>query len=364
MEGIAIVGVLALMLAGVNGANDVSRGVATLAGCGAATPRRAILWATMWTVMGGGAALLWGSALVKSFGTGLITPDFAPGWTFAASVLSGAIAWVALATWRGWPVSTTHALLGALVGSVLMDAGVGGLSVAAVTHKAVLPLLLSPIIAIALCALFFLIARLVAARIPAWRPGCCTPAQWRRNPFACASAGENVAAPAAMRRTWSALHWGSSGAISFARALNDVPKIAAFIGVAAIITPGTPPLYETATVMMAAILTVTLSMAAGGVWGGYRVLQLLAHRVATIEPATGLVANWGTSLLVLSATPLGLPVSTTHVSAGSLLGVRWLGRARPEVDALQGMLVAWLVTIPAAGFVGAVITFLFNALES
>lgn len=364
MEGMAIVGVLALMLAGVNGANDVSRGVATLAGSGAASPQRAILWATMWTVIGGGAALWWGSTLVKSFGTELVTPEFAPGWTYAASVLGGATVWVALASWRGWPVSTTHALLGALVGSVLMDNGVGGLSVTAVAYKAVLPLLLSPFLAIALCALFLLIARIVAARIPPWRPGCCPPAQWRRNPFVCASAGQGATPPAAMRQLWSALHWSSSGAISFARALNDVPKIAAFVGVAAIISPGVAPLYESATVMMAAILTVTLAMAIGGVWGGYRVLQLLAHRVATIEPATGLVANWGTSLLVFSATPLGLPVSTTHVSAGSLLGVRWLGRARPEVDALTSMLVAWLVTIPAAGFAGAVITFLFNALES
>lgn len=362
MEGIIIVSVLGLALAWVNGANDVSRGVATLAGSGTASARRAILWGTLWTAVGGAAALLWGSALIKTFGTDLVTPEFAPSWTFAASVLGGACAWVGLASYRGWPVSTTHALLGGLIGSVLATVGIEGLRVAAVTHKAVLPLLLSPFLAILLCAVILYVARVVAMRVPSWRPGCCPEAQWRRDPFVCAPAeGGSTPGPVA-RRVWNALHWFSSGVTSFARALNDVPKIAAFVSVAVVLTPAAIP-FESTTVIWVAISVVTVTMTIGSAWGGYRVLQLLAHRIASVEPATGLVANFGTALLVLGATPLGLPVSTTHVSAGSLLGVRWMDRARPEVDAMKGMLLAWVVTIPAAALAGALLSFSFNVLE-
>ena len=93
-------------------------------------------------------------------------------------------------------------------------------------------------------------------------------------------------------------------------------------------------------------------MVTGGIWGGQRVLDVLSHGVAPIEHNTGLGANMGTSLLVLAASPLGLPVSTTHVSTGSLFGLRiFSGRGADDADALTTILFAWLVTLPvAAGF--------------
>lgn len=358
MEGIVIVGGLALVLAWVNGANDVSRGVATLAGSGTASARRAILWGTLWTVVGGAAALLWGSALIKTFGTDLVAPGFTPSWTFAASVLGGACSWVALASYRGWPVSTTHALLGGLVGSVLATVGVEGLRVAAVSYKAVLPLLVSPFLAILLCAVLMSMVRLVR-----WQVRRSQKKSGQRKPFSQSPHSESNLMPGQTTcRAWTTLHWISSGVTSFARALNDVPKIAAFVSVAVVMTPGGIPL-ETATIMGVTIIMVTAVMGVGSIWGGRRVLQMLAHRVAAVESSTGLVANFGTSVLVLGATPFGLPVSTTHVSAGSLMGIRWVGRARPEVDALNGMLIAWLVTIPAAAVVGALTSLSFSVLE-
>ncbi|RMD79775.1 MAG: inorganic phosphate transporter, partial [Gammaproteobacteria bacterium] len=104
----------------------------------------------------------------------------------------------------------------------------------------------------------------------------------------------------------------------------------------------------------AAVAAVALAMTAGALWGGRRVLAVLAHRVTTLEAATGVTANLGTAALVLLASPLGLPVSTTHVSTGSLLGARWAARRPPrEADALRAILWGWLVTFPAAGLVAA-----------
>ena len=112
------------------------------------------------------------------------------------------------------------------------------------------------------------------------------------------------------------------------------------------------------------ILAVSLVMGLGGLWGGYKVLNTLAYRVAAIDPRTGLIANTGTSLLVLAATPLGLPVSTTHISTGALMGVRWVDHSRPrEKDALKLILVGWLITVPAAGTVSAAVSLTLHALE-
>lgn len=341
---------LVLVLAAGNGANDVSKGVATLIGSGATQARRAILWGTLCTVAGGLSAIAWGSALAGSFGSGFTAPGFRIDLTFLTATLAGASLWLLIATRTGLPVSTTHALLGGLVGAVLASTGAEGLHAAAVANKALLPLLLSPVIAIALCGGVLLVARYVTTRIPPWRDGCCPREDWLLNPFVCAN-GNSPAPPRWQQRCWTTLHWLSSGTTSFARGLNDTPKIAAFLLLAAAITPGSA-LALLGTHWL--IVLVVAAMGAGSLWGGYRVLQVLAHRITPMNPATGLVANAGTSLLVLFATPLGLPVSTTHVSAGALIGIRWANRTRPaESDALRGILLAWLATLPASALLAA-----------
>jgi len=161
---------------------------------------------------------------------------------------------------------------------------------------------------------------------------------------------------------WTTLHWLSSGTTSFARGLNDTPKIAAFLVLAIALAPEASAVHSLSGVW--AVLAVSLAMGLGGLWGGYKILNVLSYRVASMEPGTGLVANTGTSLLVLAATPLGFPVSTTHVSVGALMGVRWAGDSRPgEGDALKLILIGWLITVPAAGTVSAVVSLTLHALE-
>lgn len=343
---------LVMALAWSNGANDVAKGIATLAGSGVTSARRALFWGSFCTLCGGIAAAWWGAALLKTFGSDFMTAGFQIDLIFVTSALGGASAWVLLATRLGLPVSTTHALLGGIVGGVLSAAGTDGLHTAAVANKALAPLLLSPLLAVALCAAILLLARWIGRRVPSWRPGCCPKEQWQHNPYACATDHPSPLKRITREQLWHGLHWLSSGVTNFARALNDVPKIAAFLLLTITLAPQSAALSDVPTIGW--IIAVSIVMTAGSWWGGQRVLDVMAHRVAAIEPASGLAANTGTSLLVLAATPLGLPVSTTHVSTGSLMGLRWTnGSAPTEGDALKMILFGWVVTLPVGAVTAA-----------
>lgn len=335
-----------LLLAWVNGANDIAKGVATLVGAHPQRMRQAVWWGSACTVIGGLAASIWGAAMVKTFSSGFLVPGFSINLAFLISAILGAVFWLLIATWRGLPVSTTHALLGGIVGAAIAAVGTEALLLSAVLKKALLPLLLSPLIAIAACALILLAARALSKRVPAWQAGCCDIADWRHNPYLCREHPKQATRRA--EYIWLGLHWLSSGVTCFARALNDVPKIAAFL----LLTFGLAPALVVAPHSVWAFALVTGAMALGSLWGGFRVLAVMAHRIVPLDASRALSANVGTSLLVLAASPLGLPVSTTHVSTGALMGVRWLDRLRPDSgDALMMILFGWLVTLPVAALV-------------
>ncbi len=373
---------LVIALAWSNGANDISKGVATLVGSGATNARGAIIWGTLWTVLGGAAAMIWGGALISTFSTGYLSPGFEVDLAFVAATMIGACFWILLATRMALPVSTTHALLGGVIGSALAAAGSHGLHLEAVTNKAVLPLFLSPLLAIVLCVLLFGLARYVSRLVPQWSPDCCDKEVWRRNPFICAGPEDTVTPSPRTEKLLTYLHWLSSGITSFARALNDVPKIAAFLILAAGLVPEAPggitgEITGGITVESLgsatgewlqghpypAIFLVAVFMGLGSLWGGFRVLKVLSHRITRLDSASGLAANLGTSALVLAASPLGLPVSTTHVSTGSLMGMRWSNGGKPSrADALKVVLYGWLITLPAAALVAGMSSWLLRGI--
>lgn len=375
---------LVFALAWSNGANDISKGVATLVGSGAAHPKGAVIWGTLWTVLGGAAAMIWGGALISTFSTGYLSPGFQVDFAFVAATMAGACFWILLATRMALPVSTTHALLGGVVGAALAAAGSHGLRLEAVTNQAVLPLLLSPLLAIVLCVFLLGLARYVSRLVPQWSPGCCDKQAWRRNPFICAGPEDAFTPSPRTEKLLTCLHWLSSGVTSFARALNDVPKIAAFLILAAGLIPeatgesnvgsGEGITVGSTVESLAgatgewlhghpypAIFMVAVFMGLGSLWGGFRVLKVLSHRITRLDSASGLAANLGTSALVLAASFLGMPVSTTHVSTGSLMGMRWSNRGKPSrADALKGVLSGWLITLPVAALVAGMSSWLLK----
>ena len=313
---VSLAGVLAMcVLAYGNGANDISKGIATLVGAGVSDYRRAIGWGVLCTGVGAVLSLLVAQALVVTFSGGLLTSGAHFGALAALAVLLGAMGWVLLATCTGLPVSTTHAITGAIGGVGVVSLGTRGVAWTMVVQKVALPLLASPCLALALGLVVYLALRLLPRQVPL--------------------------AP---------LHWLSSGATSLARGLNDTPKIVA-LGAGFVLATGS-------TVPVWAFLAVAASMMAGGWIGGQHVTRTLAEKVTRLDDREGCAANVATAGLVSAASTLGLPVSTTHVSSGAIIGVGVRrGWRAVQWRTITDMALAWLVTLPVAAVL-AIIAYL------
>lgn len=352
--------VLAGLLAYANGSNDISKSISTLVGAGVSSARVAVVWGTLWTLAGVIAAAFASQALVATFsGKGFLDGSALPS-AFPVAVGVGAIAWVLFASRAGLPVSTTHAIVGALAGAGIVAQGAAALHWSVIASKVALPLLLSPLLSIAVVVLVSPLIAGAARRADTY----CVCVERRELALVSASgalgahasstvaaviapAAECDPAPAVAVRVsvLDGLHWLSSALTAFARGLNDAPKIAALgLAAAALFGVGGFAFY-------AALGT---AMAAGSLLSGFRVVNTLAERVTKMNPAEGFTANLVTTLLVGAASFAALPVSTTHVSAGAVVGLGLRrGSGSLRWTTVREMAIAWLVTIPVAGLTAA-----------
>jgi PiT family inorganic phosphate transporter len=340
---------LTLCLGYANGANDVSKGMATLVGAGVTDYRRALLWGTGWTVLGAVLAGLIASSLVATFSGQALLARPPVGASFPAAVAAGAIGWLVIATVAGLPVSTTHALVGGLCGAGIASQGVSGVLWGVVAWKAGLPLAVSPLLSLALVTILFPLLRPGFRRVG----GYCVCIERREDFLLTAGAAAALTEASPLRviagadceprvvgraTVLDSLHWASAGLTNLFRGLNDTPKILA-VGIAATAATGLAP---------AALYVLTaLAMGAGSYLAGARVTDTLAAKVTRIPPGEGFAANLVTSLLVASASGLALPVSTTHVSSSAIIGIG-LHNGEVRWRMVGEILVAWLVTIPVA----------------
>ncbi len=367
---------LVLGLAYANGANDVSKAIATLVGSGVTNYRTAIVWGTAWTIVGASVSALVASAMVKTFSNGLIRPGTTLQPTVALAIVTGAMMWVLLASRTGLPVSTTHALTGAIVGTGLAALAGEGLVWPAIGNKIALPLLLSPVLALAVSLLVHPAVRLLSVR---WDGACLCVMPGSRALIAIDAHGSTktlfqgisfgqpiVAVPSQCDRGGlqglvmglDTIHWISSGLASFARGTNDAPKIVAMLllGNATATWPST--LFQ-----LSAFGAVAIAMGFGSYFGGLRVTEVLAEKVTRMNHAEGLTANLTTSSLVLTSGWLGLPVSTTHVSSSAIIGIGLLqGFTAVRWTTVRDMVLAWVITLPAAGCFAALAYALFSRL--
>lgn len=367
---------LVLALAYANGTNDVSKAIATLVGSGVTHYRTAILWGTAWTMAGAGFAALVAGAMVKTFSSGLLQTGTSLSPTVALAILFGAMAWVLVASRTGLPVSTTHALTGAIVGTGLTAFAGKGLLWTAIGQKIALPLLLSPFLAFGLSLLLHPILRRSAGKwggaclclMPASRAFVTVDARgYTRTLFQYAGFGRPVVAvPDQCERAGlqgvalglDTIHWLSSGLASFARGTNDAPKI-----VAMLLLGSTAATWPDAWYHYTAFGGVALAMGLGSYWGGLRVTEVLAEKVTRMDHAEGLTANLTTSTLVLCSGWLGLPVSTTHVSSSAIIGIGLLkGVDAVRWTTVRDMVLAWVITLPAAAGFAALAYFLLTRL--
>jgi len=338
--------IAALFLAFSNGANDNFKGFATVWGSNTLSYRQALALATLATVAGSLAALFLAETLVQNFsGKGLVADVVVNAPMFILSVACGAALTVFLATRLGYPVSTTHALIGGLLGAGLAQAG-GDVHFDKLMQTFLLPLLVSPLLAAMLGASAYSALRLHKAEqdcvcvtepaIPAMAGGMAriaAPLWVVGSDDDCAQLP--VVARFSITRWLDKLHVLSALAICFARGVNDTPKIAALLLASSLLDA------QTSVGWLAA------AMALGGILFARRVAERMSYRVTRMDHAQGLTANLITAMLVLFASKLGVPVSTTHVSIGSIAGVGMRAQTLDWV-ALRQIMLSWLATLPLA----------------
>lgn len=350
--------VLLVALAAGNGANDVPKGVATLAGAGVTHYRTALLWGTATTAAGCLVSLGFAERLTMLFSSGIVTARPTP--AFALAVLAGSAAWVALATVTRLPVSTTHAIVGALVGAGLGLAP-GAIAWGNLSGRVAQPLLLS--VGVAYLASFLLnvlppgvpecvcvgVEDIPLPPVPANPPGVTLAASAWSLPAPRITTGSVASCAAHSRNTRLAVtvngaHWLSSGATGFARGLNDAPKIVA-VGAFALVPAG--------MTSSQILLVVAGAMAAGSLLGGMRLARRLGEGVVRMSHIEGFKANLATAVLVGLAAHRGLPLSTTHVSTGAIVGAAGPNLRRLSGHTLRDFVLAWTVTPASAGIVAA-----------
>lgn len=362
------VAALAGLVAYANGSNDISKGIATLVGSHVCGLRGAVLWGTAWTMAGGLLAAVASQRLVATFSGSGFLDHRVDGPAFLAAVAVGAAAWVLFASATGLPVSTTHAIAGALAGAAVVARGVSSLHWFAFAKTVALPLGLSPIVAIGLMYAFHPLLSRGVRRVEAYcvcleRRVVISGYATEGGLLLSAAPSEAVVAteqacggsPAVTARVSAvdALHWLSSALTSSCRGLNDTPKIVA-LGAGASVALGISG--------VAFYVPITLAMGLGSLVAGFRVTETLARKVTPMTPGEGLAGNLVTTLLVGLASAFALPVSTTHVSSGAIMGIG-LHRGVQAVRwaTVRDLLIAWAVTMPAAALVAGTVFFVLTS---
>ncbi len=368
----ALLFVATLFVAYANGANDNFKGVATLYGSDTASYRSAIALATVATFAGAICSVYFAEALVQAFsGKGLVPAAVAASSNFLLSVATGAGATVFLATLLGFPISTTHALAGALAGTGLLAAG-SQLNLAHLGSGFFAPLLVSPVFAVLLTIPCYRGLRALANQLGIKRQSCVCigtqqfipvrqlqynanlPQYTALNPSAagvdisvgtkndCVERYDGRLLGISGQSLVDGLHYLSAGTVSFARGLNDTPKIVGLL------------LVVEALHIELGMLAIATAMALGGLLNARKVAITMSKKITRMNDGQALTANLITGLLVILASRFGLPVSTTHVAVGAIGGIG-LSNGSADKTVIGGILGSWLLTLPVAAVIGALL---------
>ena len=309
--------VVALAFDFTNGFHDTANAVATSVSTRALSPRAAVFVAAIANLAGAFVT----TAVAKTVGQGIIDTNLATEKTLLAA-LFGAIAWN-LFTWRlGLPSSSSHALIGGLIGAALVQSGSEGVEWHGVVHKVLLPGIASPLIGFAGAFLLLLLIFWLFVRVT----------------------------PGVANRGFRLGQLGSGTWVAFTHGANDAQKTMGVIALALFEAHRIDHFYIPTWVIVAS----GLAIGAGTYVGGWRIMRTLGQRIFSMDPATGFAAQVSGGTTIYLATHFGYPVSTTHVVSGSVLGAGSTKRLSAVRWGIAGNIVfAWLLTIPAAALVAA-----------
>jgi inorganic phosphate transporter, PiT family len=316
---LVVVVVVALAFDFTNGFHDTANYIATWVSTRAITPRLAVLVAAAANLAGAFVTV----AVAKTVAKGIIDLGLATEQTFLAALL-GAIAWNLLTWWLGLPSSSTHALIGGLVGAALVQSGAHGVLWHGLWEKVALPALVSPAVGFAFAFVLMLVIYWVFQRLT----------------------------PGVANRGFRLGQLASGAWVAFTHGANDAQKTMGVIAAALAIhnhgslTDFSIPIW----VKVAAGLTI----AAGTYVGGWRIVRTLGQRVYGMQPENGFAAQVAAGTTLYIGTRLGFPISTTHVVSGSVMGAGATKRLSAVRWGVAGNIVtAWVLTLPAAALVAA-----------
>ena len=309
---------LALVFDFLNGLHDAANSIATIVSTRVLPPRAAVLWAAFFNFI---AFLFFGLHVAQTIGTGIIDSGVvSPTVIFAA--LMGAISWNLITWWAGIPSSSSHALIGGLLGAGVASAGISAIVWQGVL-KTTAAIVLSPMVG------FLLALALVLA------------VSWtfvRKTPYA-------------VDRTFRILQFGSASLYSLGHGGNDAQKT---MGIIAGLLFAQGHLGPEFYVPFWVVITCHAAIGLGTLFGGWRIVKTMGSKITRLTPMQGFCAETGGAATLFAATWLGIPVSTTHTITGAIVGV---GAAR-RVSAVRwnvatNIVLAWIVTMPAAALVAA-----------
>jgi PiT family inorganic phosphate transporter len=321
---------LAVLFDYINGFHDTANAIATSVSTRALRPEHAILLSATANFVGA----LTGTAVAKTIASGLATPpDGAPGQVIVAAALVGAITWN-LITWRfGIPSSSSHALIGGLLGAVMSaslavnEAALTDVNISGVVTKVLIPLVLSPLIGITVGFLFMVALLNVFRR----------------------------AHPGRINDQFRRLQVLSASYMAFSHGSNDAQKTMGIMTLA-LVAGGVivVPEGQEAGIPIWVILAAATAISLGTAAGGWRIIRTMGQRVVKLDPIHGFAAETTAATIIFSASHFGVPVSTTHVISSAILGVGASDRFSAVRWGVAGNIVtAWVLTIPASGAVAA-----------
>ncbi len=313
----ALVG-FALLFDFLNGLHDAANSIATVVSTRVLRPQVAVAWAAFFNFI---AFAVFGLHVAETLGTGIVHSGVVDA-SVIFGALAGAIVWNVLTWWWGLPSSSSHALIGGLAGAGIAKAGLGAVVFGGL-GKTALGIVLSPLLGFALAQLIVLVVRWVTLR----------------------------SSPYAIDRRFRVLQLVSAALYSLGHGGNDAQKT---MGIIAVLLFSQGLLEGGFHVPLWVVLSCQLAMALGTLLGGWRIVHTMGSRITHLKPIQGFCAETGGAITLFLATGFGVPVSTTHTITGAIIGVGAARRtAAVRWHVAHGIVIAWVVTLPAAALTGA-----------
>jgi len=310
---------LALMFDFINGFHDAANSIATIVSTGVLKPTQAVVFAAFFNFI---ALFVFHLSVAATIGKGIVAPGMVDTHVVFGALV-GAITWNLLTWYFGIPSSSSHALIGGIVGSVIAKAGTSALLLQGVM-KTVVFIFVSPLLGFLLGSLMMLLVSWLFVRTT----------------------------PSHVDKWFRRLQLVSAGAYSLGHGGNDAQKTIGIIWMLLIATgyaatqDSMPPFWV--------IFSCYLAIAGGTLMGGWRIVKTMGQRITKLKPVGGFCAETGGAITLFLATALGIPVSTTHTITGAIVGVGSIRRASSVRWGIAGTIVwAWVLTIPASAFVAA-----------